>query len=250
MTDIAGFDAPMYSNAMAENNFDTRVLDLGGSLVAPDEIAADFLTNFRHLVNEYLEEDESRRLILVIGGGSPARKYQAAYRAISPVPIDDEADWIGIAATRLNAQLLKAIFRNYCLNPVVTDPTAVNDFSGRILVASGWKPGFSTDFDAVLLAEKFEAKFLVNLTNIPKIYTEDPRVNPEATPLDRITWDEFRKITGNEWVPGKNTPFDPSAVKKAAEMKLTVISVLGTDLPNLAKVLSDEDYTGTTVGPA
>jgi uridylate kinase len=125
----------------------------------------------------------------------------------------------------------------------------VRAFSGRVLVASGWKPGFSTDYDAVLLAERFEAKAVVNLTNIEKVYTADPKIDKNAKPLDKVTWREFSEITGTEWIPGKNTPFDPTAVKKAAAMKLVVISALGSDLRNLRRILESEEYVGTTVGP-
>jgi len=78
----------------------------------------------------------------------------------------DEADWLGITATKMNAQLLKAIFSGLCTQEVINDPTAPIEFSGRILVASGWKPGFSTDTDAVYLAERFGAKTIINLSNI------------------------------------------------------------------------------------
>lgn len=229
--------------------YNTKVLDLGGSLVAPDEIAVDFLKDFKRLIVDYLVKESSRRLIMVVGGGSPARKYQAAYRRIIENPENDEADWIGITATRLNARLVKAVFQEYCADEVVTDPTNVPGFTGRVLVASGWKPGFSTDYDAVLLAERFSAGVLVNLTNIAKVYTADPKVDKDAKPLDKITWKEFSNITGTEWVPGKNTPFDPMAVKKASKMKLIVISALGTDLGNLQRILDGADYIGTTVGP-
>ena len=229
--------------------YDTKVLDLGGSLVAPDEIAVDFLKDFKRLIVDYLTKDSSRRLIMVVGGGSPARKYQAAYREILETPENDEADWIGITATRLNARLVKAVFQEHCSDDVVTDPTNVASFTGQVLVASGWKPGFSTDYDAVLLAEKFGAGVLINLTNIAKVYTADPRVDKNAKPLDRITWKEFSEITGTEWVPGKNTPFDPMAVKKAREINLIVVSSLGTDLENLRRILEGADYVGTTVGP-
>ena len=228
---------------------DTTVLDLGGSLVVPGEIAVGFLKELKQLLSDYLAGDPERRLILVIGGGSPARTYQNAYRSISDDADDDEADWIGIAATRLNARLMKAVFEDYCLDEVVTDPTDVPAFSGRVLVASGWKPGFSTDYDAVLLAEKFGAKVLVNLTNIARVYTADPKVDANALPLDKVTWAKFREITGDEWVPGKNTPFDPTAAKKGAEMRLTVISALGSDLENLRRILEQNSYIGTTVGP-
>jgi uridylate kinase len=229
--------------------WDTKVLDLGGSLVAPDAVAVEFLKNFKRLIEEYLEGDQSRRLVMVIGGGSPARNYQEAYRSISSAPNDDEADWIGIAATRLNARLIKALFEDFCADEVVTNPTEVGPFTGRILVASGWKPGFSTDYDAVLLAEKFDAKVLISLTNIAKIHTADPKTDRTAKPLDTISWSEFEKIAGSEWIPGKNTPFDPMAVTKATEMKLIVISALGTDLDNLRRILCGEEFVGTTVGP-
>ncbi len=228
---------------------DTKVLSLGGSLVAPDEIAVGFLRDFRRLIRDYLEEDQTRRLIMVIGGGAPARRYQKAYREIAQNAKNEEADWIGISATRLNARLVKAVFEEYCVDEVVTDPTARVDFAGRVLVASGWKPGFSTDYDAVLLAERFNAGVLVNLTNIAKVYTADPKIDKNAKPLDRITWKEFSKITGTEWTPGKNTPFDPTAVAKASELRLIVISALGSDLTNLSRILEDSGYEGTTVGP-
>jgi len=229
--------------------YETKVLSLGGSLVAPDSIAVDFLVDFRKLVQHYLESGGDRRLVMVIGGGAPARRYQQAYRSISSKPRDEEADWIGIAATRLNARLVKAVFEEYCEEEVVTDPTEARAFSGRVLVASGWKPGFSTDYDAVLLAERFNAVTLINLTNIAKVYTADPKIDKSATPLDKITWKEFSEITGTEWIPGKNTPFDPTAVEKASQMRLTVVSALGSDLDNLSRILENEAYIGTTIGP-
>nr|HPO03360.1 UMP kinase [Treponemataceae bacterium] len=138
------------------------VLSVGGSIVAPDNPDPDFLNRFAALVREWLAEDASRKLILVVGGGGPARSYQQAYRAVSPAASDEQADWIGIMATRLNAQLLKAVFADLCLTDVVYDPTAVEVFTGKILVAAGWKPGFSTDNDAVLLAERFNAPTVIN----------------------------------------------------------------------------------------
>jgi uridylate kinase len=37
-------------------------------------------------------------------------------------PDDETQDWIGIAATRLNGELLRGVFRDKCPHPVVTDP--------------------------------------------------------------------------------------------------------------------------------
>lgn len=223
------------------------VLSVGGSIVAPDNPDPDFLNRFAALVREWLAEDASRKLILVVGGGGPARSYQQAYRAISPAASDEQADWIGIMATRLNAQLLKAVFADLCLTDVVYDPTAVEVFTGKILVAAGWKPRFSTDNDAVLLAERFNAPTVINLSNIAKVYTDDPRVNPEAKPIDEISWKEFRQIVGDEWVPGKNVPFDPVASLHAQKAGLSVICAAGRDIENLRAILDGKPFTGTKI---
>ena len=115
-------------------------------------------------------------------------------------------------------------------------------------MAAGWKPGFSTDFDAVVLAERFGAKTVVNLSNIAQVYTDDPKKNPDAKPLVSATWPEFQKIVGTEWNPGLNAPFDPIATKKAADLGLTVVVAAGSNLPNLDKILRDEPFFGTTIG--
>lgn len=224
-----------------------KILSLGGSIVAPDGVDTEFLKRFKALVEKYLAEDEKRRLILVIGGGAPARVYQKAFREIESNAPADVQDWIGITATRLNAQLVKSIFGELCLDPVVTDPSADIEFTGRILVGAGWKPGFSTDFDAVYLAERFGGKTVVNLSNIAKVFSDDPKLNPDAVPLDEIKWEEFRKIVGTEWVPGKNVPFDPIAAGKAADLGLDVIVADGKNIENLECILTDKPYFGTLI---
>lgn len=224
-----------------------KILSLGGSIVAPDGVDTEFLKRFKALVEKYLAEDEKRRLILVIGGGAPARVYQKAFREIESNAPADVQDWIGITATRLNAQLVKSIFGELCLDPVVTDPSADIEFTGRILVGAGWKPGFSTDFDAVYLAERFGGKTVVNLSNIAKVFSDDPKLNPDAVPLDEIKWEDFRKIVGTEWVPGKNVPFDPIAAGKAADLGLDVIVADGKNIENLENILTDKPYLGTLI---
>jgi uridylate kinase len=224
------------------------VISLGGSIVAPDGVDEAFLKDFAALIGELLSRDDKRRFIFVVGGGGPARVWQKAYRAVCSSPGDEQADWIGIMATRLNAQLVKAIMREWCTQDVVYDPTQVEPLMGRVLVASGWKPGFSTDYDAVLLAERFQADAVINLSNIEKVYTDDPKKNPAAKPIDRISWTDFCAMVGDEWTPGKNVPFDPIASKHAAKIGLKVICAAGKNLPNLKNILLEEAFTGTVIG--
>ncbi|TVQ41111.1 MAG: UMP kinase [Spirochaetaceae bacterium] len=224
----------------------TVVISVGGSIIAPDEVDSEFVRGFCDLVRRFVATPDNR-MILVCGGGAPARRYQQAYRRIAVDATDREQDLIGIAATRLNASLLHAALADCTAEPLVTRPDAVRGFSGSVLISGGWKPGFSTDFVAVTLAESCGARTVVNLSNIDKVYSADPRVDPEASPLDTISWPEFQKLVGTEWVPGANLPFDPIATRRAAELGLTVIAA-GKDLANLELILAGKPFFGTTIG--
>lgn len=225
------------------------VISLGGSIVAPHGVDEQFLKDFRELIRSCIEADEKRRFILVVGGGGPARLWQQAYRAVCGENAQNEdADWIGVMATRLNAQLVRAVMGQWCNQDVVTDPSQVAPLSGKVLVAAGWKPGFSSDYDAVLLAERFNAELVLNLSNIEKVYTDDPKKNPNAQPIDAISWQDFRAMIGDEWTPGKNVPFDPVASRHAARIGLKVICTAGKNLENLKNILSGKNFIGTTIG--
>ena len=230
----------------------TKILSVGGSMIAPDKPDVEFLSAFIAMIRTWLSEADDRRLVLVAGGGAPARVYQTAYtetaRRLDYEAGGTAADWIGIMATRLNAQLLKAACGALCTDDVVYNPTEKLVFTGKALVAAGWKPGFSTDNDAVLLAEQFSADTVLNLSNIEQVYTDDPRKNPDAKPIDHISWADFRKMVGDEWTPGKNTPFDPVASKKAEALKLTVICAAGKNIENIKNILDGKDFVGTKIG--
>ena len=228
------------------------VLSVGGSIIAPDKVNSEFLSAFIKGIRQYLDENPEDRLIFVCGGGAPARVYQQAYRAVVTDPAEQDADaqdWIGIKATHINAQLVKAVLGGLCTDDVVTNPTSDEvSFTGRVLVAGGWKPGFSTDTDAVYLAKRFGGKLVVNLSNIAKVYTDDPRKNPDAKPIDSISWADFRRIVGDEWVPGKNAPFDPIASRLAQESEIRVVCADGRNIGNTLSILRGGEFEGTVIG--
>lgn len=230
------------------NNLNMAVISLGGSIIAPDKVDVTFLKELNKNLREYLKKDKSRKLILVCGGGAPARIYQQALREIIADAPSEEQDWLGIRATHINAQLLKAMFSDLCTDNIITDPTGHINFKGQVLVAAGWKPGFSTDNDAVILAERFLGKTIINLSNIAKVYTDDPKKNPDAKPLDTISWDEFKVLVGSTWVPGKNTPFDPVASKRASKLGMQVICADGRNIENTMAILNKKEFVGTIIG--
>ena len=228
------------------------VLSVGGSIVAPDVPDVKFIVEFVASMKKYLAQDKNRKLILVVGGGGVARSYITAYKEVTTsfgsAISSDTADMVGIMATRLNAELVRASFAELCTAPVVYDPTAVEQFEGNVLVAAGWKPGFSTDTDAVILAERFGANMVVNLSNITKVYTSDPKTNPDAKPIDSISWDDFINMVGTEWSPGKNLPFDPIASQRARNAKIKVVCANGRDIQNIENILMGKDFVGTIIG--
>ena len=86
-----------------------------------------------------------------------------------------DLDWIGIHATRLNAQLLRNIFVGHAHPHIIKNPTIDIDADEPVIIAAGWKPGCSTDYDAVLVAKNQGAMRLVNLSNIDYVYDSDPK---------------------------------------------------------------------------
>ena len=114
-------------------------------------------------------------------------------------------------------------------------------------MAAGWKPGWSTDFCAAMVCEDYNIKTILNLTNIDMVYDSDPKENKNAKPIKDISWEEFRKIVGDKWIPGMNAPFDPVASKKAQELGIKVVVLRGDNFENLNKYFNGEKFVGTVI---
>ena len=185
----------------------------------------------------------------MVGGGRTTRQYQAAASAVRSQKLaNDDLDWLGIHATRLNAQLIRTIFVDIADPRVIKHYEIILKIDKPIAIAAGWKPGWSTDYDAVTLCQDYGIHTVVNMTNIDQLYDKDPRKSPDAKPLIKVSWQEYRKIAGDRWVPGSNHPFDPIASKLADELGVTVKLLNGRNLENLGRALDDKDFFGTTIG--
>ncbi len=220
------------------------VISLGGSIIIPQEgFNPKFLRNFIKMI---LGFKNKFRFILVCGGGNTARTYQKAAREVGILKIVD-LDWLGIRATHLNAHLMKVLFGKNAHSEVVIDPFKKENWHKPIMLAAGWKPGFSTDYDAVLLAKKYGANTVINLSNIDYVYDKDPRVNKDAKKFTKITWSEFQKIVGKKWIPGVNVPFDPVASVLARKNKMKVLFVRGSDLKEVKNAIVGKKIKGTVI---
>lgn len=225
------------------------VLSVGGSLLVPsDGLSVTFLKNLNEFIRGELKADPNLQFFLVVGGGTIARKYRDAGRDVVGHELQpDDLDWLGIHATKLNAHLVRTVFRDIAHPFVLKHYEIIRKVEEPVIVAAGWKPGWSTDFCATMICEDYNVKMILNLTNIPKVYTADPNTNPNATPIDEITWTDFRKLVGDRWDPGMNMPFDPIASKKAQELGLKVVIIKGDDFANIKNALEGRDFFGTTI---
>lgn len=225
---------------------ETIVISVGGSLIVPDSIDTDFLERLKTLIEAQVAR--GRRFAIITGGGRTARRYQDAARAVALLANDD-LDWLGVHATRLNGHLLRTVFRDIAHPVMITNPDEVADVprSAPLMVAAGYRPGSSTDYRAVQIAERVGATRLVNLTNIDYVYTADPAQNPAAEKIEDSTWAEFRKLIPTEWDPGLSSPFDPVAAREAERLNLEVAVMNGANLGELERYLDGESFIGTRI---
>ncbi len=225
----------------------TIVISLGGSLIFPHEIDVDFLKKFKKVILNYIKK--GNRIILVTGGGKICRKYNQAAKKLSNKINPKELDWLGIKATKVNAELVRIMFDNFAYYKVLDRPGEKLDKQRNkpIILAGGWKPGASSDNMAVNLAKQFKADKVINLTNIDYVYDKDPNKYKDAKILKELSWSELRQLVGNKWDPGANWPFDPIASKLAQKLKLEVVILNGKKLANLNDYLNNKKFIGSLI---
>lgn len=221
------------------------VVSVGGSLIVPDGIDGSFLTRFRTLILNQTRAGLS--FFIIAGGGKLARRYQEAAHEVRGDLSREDLDWMGIHSTRLNAHLIRTIFNEQAQARIVKNPTRRIAAKDNVVVGAGWKPGWSTDYCAVMAAKNMGAKKLVNLSNIDYVYTADPRKDPTATKIEKISWAEFRKLIPSEWDPGLSSPFDPVAAKEAEHLGLEVAIINGAKLEEFENYLAGRPFVGTII---
>ncbi len=226
------------------NKEDYIIISLGGSLIVPNEIDVVFIKEFVNTIKEYI--DKGFRFVVITGGGHTARNYIESLKKISDSN-DIDLDWIGIASTRLNAELLRVSFGDIAHSSIVMDPDAVPQTDKGVILGGGWKPGNSSDLAAVHAANSVKAKVVINLSNIDYAYDKDPKKFPDAVKIEQSSWADFRKILPSEWNPGLNAPFDPIAAEKAEELELEVVIMNGKNIDNLKNYLNGDKFLGTVI---
>lgn len=213
-------------------------------IVPNGDIDTVFLKGLKKLIEKRIAKGD--KFVIITGGGGVARTYQDAADTVAGLDPED-LDWIGIHATRLNAHLVRTIFRELARPTIQKNPNTIAMGKYKLVIAAGWKPGRSTDDGAVRVARKLKADVVINLSNIDYVYDRDPRKYKDIKPIKEMAWKDFRDIVGNEWDPGKSAPFDPVASRLAQKAGLTVVIANGSNLKNLEKIFDGKAFVGTTI---
>ena len=234
---------------MGSNHKEKIVISVGGSLIVPNGgIDTEFLIKFNKFIRARLAENKDRQFFLIVGGGSITRQYLgAAEDAIGNKVTHDDLDWLGIHATRLNAHLIRTIFRDIAHPYILKHYEIIRKVEEPVVVGSGWKPGWSTDFCAIMTCQDYDVKTVVNLSNISQIYDKDPVKFKDAKPISKTSWAELRKLVGDKWTPGMHAPFDPIAAKKAQDLGIKAVVVSGSDFENLENYFKGKEFLGTVI---
>lgn len=226
---------------------ETIVMSVGGSLIVPDAIDTAFLAELKDFIS-HQTSSQGRRFIIITGGGRTARKYADAAKEVSDLDNED-LDWLGIHATRLNGHLMRTIFKDIAHPVMVTNPDDILDIpkSVPLIIASGYRPGASTDLRAIQIAERVGAQKVINLSNTQYVFTADPNKDPDAVKIEDIAWEDFRKLIPEKWDPGLSSPFDPIAAKEAQSQHIEVACISGRNMEALANYLDGKPFEGTRI---
>lgn len=220
------------------------IFSLGGSLVFPTEkINTAFLKKFKAFILNW--QKRGKKFAIFVGGGKLARKFQKAANKLG-IKDQNSLDWLGIYATHLNAFLVKSIFGDLATEDII-NPNYKIKTNKKIIIGAGWKPGSSTDYDAVVFAEANGLKEIINLTDVDYVYDKDPDKFKNAKAFSVISFSEFSKLGKRKWKAGLNFPFDPKATKLAKKEKIKVVIIEGKDFRNIGNLLKGEKFCGTTI---
>ncbi len=219
------------------------VLSLGGSILGFD---AERIRRFADAIEEVSKE---HKVFVVVGGGRVAREYIGVARELGAD--NTFCDYIGIEVTRLNAMLLISALKS-APKKVPKDLIEAYELSKAydVVVMGGTFPGHTTDATSALLAEFVKADVLLNATSVDGVYSEDPKVNPNAKRFERIKVGDLIEIVAKaEAKAGGSFVMDLLALKIIQRSRIKAVVFLGEPENILKVVEGDFKDIGTVIEP-
>ncbi len=215
------------------------VLSLGGSIISVEE--PELIKELGDLLKRCSRNVD---LYIVTGGGKTSRAYIGTARSLGAG--EEFLDAIGIAATRLNAMLIKTLLDSHD----GTVPKTVEEAAGKHppVVMGGTIPGHSTDAVGAMLAREIEADRFVIATDVDGIYDKDPKKDSSAKKYDSIPISVLREISPATWgKAGKSSVIDGIACKIIDEGKICTSVVNGNDIESLENAIYGREFKGTLI---
>jgi uridylate kinase len=206
------------------------VIKVGGSAIAQ---SLDY-KRFEEYAEAIRDLARDHTILIVIGGGNPAREYINVAKELKAN--NALLDYIGIGVSRLNARLLISALGDiaYPEPPYDYTDAGLAMYSDKVVVMGGVVPGQTTDAVAAILAEFVHADLLIRTTSVDGVFTADPKIDPSARKIDRMTPQELvDMVTKIEMTAGANNIFDPLGAQIVKRSKIPTIVVNGKDPKNL-----------------
>jgi uridylate kinase len=189
---------------MATSRYRRVVLKLSGEAFADQRIGYGIDSEIVLRIAQ--ETAEARRdlgveIAIVVGGGNIFRGMSGAMRGMDRA----RADYMGMLATVINALALQdalesigqptrvqtAISMAQVAEPYIPLRAIRHLEKGRLVIFAGGNgnPYFTTDTTAALRAAEIHAEALLKGTHsgIDGVYSSDPRLDPEAVKLDKLS---------------------------------------------------------------
>lgn len=230
--------------------YKTVLLKLSGEAISGNEFpfSIDVLDNLAKQIKAVVKKGV--RVGIVVGGGNMCRGRQFKLLGID----GERADYIGMCATVMNAQMLgAALTKNKVDNIVFTtfpvskvkdyDPKIANRYlkKGYVCVFGGGtgKPFFSTDTACALRASDIKADAILFAKNgTDGVYDSDPNINPNAK--------RYKTLNYNDIIKNKLEVIDLAAAKICAKNNIEgfVFNMLEKDA---IKKAVDKKITGTVI---
>lgn len=149
--------------------------------------------------------DLGAEIAVVVGGGNIFRGMKNSAK----LGMDQASgDYVGMLATVMNAIALQSAFNQIGVPCRVQSAITINQVAepyirhrairhlekGRVVIfaAGTGNPFFTTDTAAALRASEINAEAMLMAKNgVDGVYTDDPKVNPDAKKLEKISYDDI-----------------------------------------------------------
>ncbi|MEW6592857.1 MAG: UMP kinase [Candidatus Hadarchaeota archaeon] len=221
-------------------------INLGGSVFAPEKPKAEVIQKMAGAVREL--RSQKHEVLLVVGGGGPARDYIREARKVNVSRTD--LDKIGIDVTRLHARMLITALGAVAEPdpPTTVEVAARAAMTNKVPVMGGTTPGQTTDAVAAALAKVSGSEILIIFSDVGAVFTRDPKLDPKARKIERMTPKMLVDMVGREKLePGMQTIIDPVAARVIERYKIRTIVLGESEINRLPLILAGAEHSGTVI---